>query len=283
MKKYIAIGIGLLFVLFGAPAIAQEVPQLMQTIPVQPITVSTDKTVNIIFPYEIKNVDRGTKDVLAQVTKGVLNILQLKAARIPFAPTNITVVTADGQLYSFLVSYAKDPTFLNLSFKVTGALDTAISDHPVRFIGGLPDEGTLKMDDSLLRHARPFLHISSGSERMVLSLRSIYYKDGLLWFLFRLHNNSLLSYIPARFRFAIKDNKRVKRGAIQALTETPVYSGILAPDYGRSSRYYLFAFQPFTLPKDKRMEVQVRELFGGRILELAVKHRVVLKTKWWKP
>ena len=44
-----------------------------------PLTIAVNKTTNLIFPYAIKSVDRGSADVLAQKAKGVENILLVKA------------------------------------------------------------------------------------------------------------------------------------------------------------------------------------------------------------
>src|SRR3546814_18758334 len=64
------------------------------------LSVSYDKTTNLVFPYNIKSVDRGTRDVLVQKARNVENVLQVKAGHEAFTETNLTVITADGHLYS---------------------------------------------------------------------------------------------------------------------------------------------------------------------------------------
>src|SRR5690606_26201082 len=78
----------------------------------QQIEVTFNKTSSLVFPALIKSVDRGSRDVLAQKAKGVENVLQLKAARPGFAETNLTVITADGEIQHFTVSYSKKPESL---------------------------------------------------------------------------------------------------------------------------------------------------------------------------
>lgn len=80
-----------------------------------PLTISQAKTTNIIFPQAIISVDRGSRYILAQKAKGVENILQVKAARDSFPETNLSVITADGRLNSFVVNYSSQPPALNLS------------------------------------------------------------------------------------------------------------------------------------------------------------------------
>ena len=54
----------------------------------QPLSISTDKTTSLIFPFPIKYVDRGTRDILVQPVKEDERILLVKAASKQFAETN---------------------------------------------------------------------------------------------------------------------------------------------------------------------------------------------------
>src|SRR5882724_6853233 len=73
------------------------------------LPVTTDKTISLIFPFPILHIDRGTKEILVQEIKESDNILLLKAGCRDFHPTNLSVLTSDGSLYSFLVSYDSTP------------------------------------------------------------------------------------------------------------------------------------------------------------------------------
>lgn len=98
-----------------------------------PLEITYFKTTNIIFPSAIMGVDRGSKDVLAQKAKGAANILQLKAARDSFPETNLTVITADGKLNSFVINYNPKPFVLNISMK-KGITKTVFSFHRDRLM-----------------------------------------------------------------------------------------------------------------------------------------------------
>ncbi|UZJ63934.1 DUF4138 domain-containing protein [Sphingobacterium sp. KU25419] len=80
------------------------------------IGVPYDRTVNLIFPYSIKSVDRGNSGVMVQKANGVENVLQLKAADQQFISTNLTVITGEGALYSFELRYDNNQHKVN--FKV---------------------------------------------------------------------------------------------------------------------------------------------------------------------
>src|SRR5690242_1372621 len=79
-----------------------------------PLSITTDKTTSLIFPFPIKYVDRGTKDVIVQPVKEDDRILLVKAATKQFAETNLSVVTGDGNVYEFTVNYVAQPAELVL-------------------------------------------------------------------------------------------------------------------------------------------------------------------------
>ena len=60
------------------------------------LCISTAKTTSLVFPFSIRHVDRGTKDILVQQVKEADNILLVKASSKNFSETNLSVVTEDG-------------------------------------------------------------------------------------------------------------------------------------------------------------------------------------------
>ena len=81
-----------------------------------PLGISEIKTIHIVFPFEIKEVDAGTSDVIVEITPSFNNVLKVKSAKSKdFTETNLTVLTGDGGLYSFITNYQKDPEILNIN------------------------------------------------------------------------------------------------------------------------------------------------------------------------
>ena len=75
----------------------------------RPLSITTNKTTSLIFPFAITHVDRGTSDVLVQPVTDNNKILLVKAAVQQFKETNLSVVTDDGNVYSFTVRYDEQP------------------------------------------------------------------------------------------------------------------------------------------------------------------------------
>src|SRR5689334_3417227 len=105
-------------------------------------SITTDKTTSLIFPFSIRHVDRGTRDILVQPVKEVDNILLVKAASKDFSETNLSVVTDDGSVYSFIITYKTRPDawvyYLPTNQKATlatyanGILDNGRSMHGIQ-------------------------------------------------------------------------------------------------------------------------------------------------------
>ena len=61
------------------------------------IEVTFSKTVHILFPSEVKYVDLGSYDIIADKATGVENVVRIKSAVKGFeGETNFSVITADG-------------------------------------------------------------------------------------------------------------------------------------------------------------------------------------------
>ena len=86
------------------------------------IEVTYNKTTNIVFPASILSIDRGSKDIIVEKATGVNNILRVKADSKDFEETNLSVITNDGKLFSFLVKYSNRPIYLTI-----GVSDATIS------------------------------------------------------------------------------------------------------------------------------------------------------------
>ncbi len=76
------------------------------------IEVCMNKTTSLIFPSAIVSIDRGSNEIMVQ--KSADNILKVKSVGDSLKETNLTVVTADGKLFSFLVKYNADPLHLSI-------------------------------------------------------------------------------------------------------------------------------------------------------------------------
>ncbi len=236
------------------------------------MNVCANKTSNLIFPAAIKSVDRGSAALLAQKAPGVENILQVKAGEQSFRETNLTVITADGQFYSFAVSYSSDPSTLNYSFIGDSSDKAMIKDQPLA-------EASFTTTSNTIKSKTHWLHKSTSDGKVKLSLNNMFSKDNLLWLEISITNKSPVTYAPAFARFFIRDTERAKRTAVQEVGLTPLFHTDFVEVRDGNTQLYVFAFKPFTVQGGKELTIQVGEEQSGRSLTLPLSHRTMQRIK----
>jgi len=280
MMKKISAMVTLLFMLLThVTVMAQDHAETItrSSIRPMPLAITFGKTTNLIFPYAIKSVDKGSKDVLAQIAKGVENILQIKAARQGFDETNLTVVTADARLYSYVLNYTSYPSELNIkmgnspNYPTSDALFSYKTDNEAK-VYDLAQQLILKKP--LIKNLR------SHRDDVGMSLSGVYNKEDKLYFQFALENSSNLDYTIESLRFFIRDLKQAKRTASQ---ENEIKALQVAGNSeiirGKSMQSIIVVLPKFTIPDKKAFYVQLMEQNGGRNLELRIKNKIIVDAK----
>jgi len=239
-----------------------------------PLAIAYEKTTNLVFPYAIKSVDRGSQSVLAQKAKGVENILQIKAGKEGFKETNLTVITAEGKLYCFLLNYAPQPSVLNLTF---GIEKPSVKD--AFFSSGDYNEGEIQAYSNSVSIEKKKVHgIKDKKYGMRFRLDGLFIRDNVMYYRIKMKNQSNINYDIDQLRFFIRDRKKAKRTATQELEIKPLYVLNNTPTIrGQSEHNFVFALPKFTIPDQKYLAVQLMEKNGGRHLELNVKDRKITK------
>jgi conjugative transposon TraN protein len=237
------------------------------------LDITNRKTTNLIFPYAIKSVDRGSKEVLVQKAKGVENILQIKSASDTLRETNLTVVCSDGTLYSFNVRYLANPTLLNLS------LGRVIQQTPQALFA--PNENNdAKIYDlaaQLTAKKQVIKNIKDHKDQITMRCNGIYIRDDIFYFQLFLENSSNINYTIDQLKFSIRDQKKPKRTASQEIPLEPLYiSGNAAIINSASDQAIVVAMPKFTIPDQKILIVQMTEKDGGRNLSIRVSNNQLI-------
>jgi len=237
------------------------------------LAIAYSKTTNIVFPNSILSVDRGSSDVLVQKAKGVENILQIKAAQHDFTETNLTVVTADGQLYSFVLNFDEKKPLLNL---VVGQ-KTSISEH----LGSteIENEAELKSYAEVAFYEKKKLrNVKDNKYNIKLQLNGLFIYEKVMYYRIKIANNSNVNYDISQLRFFIRDQKKAKRTASQEIEISPlyIYNNIELIE-GKSEVCLVFALPKFTIPDRKYLAIQLMEDQGGRHLELQLKNKKLMQ------
>lgn len=246
-----------------------------------PIPVTMDKMTNLIFPEAVQIGVKVSSGILAQKVRGVENVIELKAQQRGFPVTNLSVYGKDGRLYSFVLHYVADSDVLNFRVVVDTVGRGVIARWgPARVIvEGLPVGMTrLKASAAVLEGQKGFLHRQVQVSGIRLRLTGVYFRDSLEWMVIEIGDRTQIPLDFSYSRFSIEDRRHVKRTASQEYSLIPVYDAMSGSIDGHRAVRFAVGFQPFSVPRDKRLRVAVAGA-DGRTVELTIKSTVLLKAK----
>lgn len=225
----------------------------------QPLSISTDKTTSLVFPFPITYVDRGTKDILVQPVKDNDKILLVKAASKQFAETNLSVVTGDGNVYAFTVNYTAQPSVLVLHLPPIKSATISAYAHAI-----------------LNNPPKRIVKVEHGA--VITKVSGIYIKDDIIYCQLEIHNHSPLDFDIELLKFFIADKKISKRTPVQESELVPLYvAGNRSKVKAYNFTVVVVALDKFTIPDAKFLGIQILEKNGGRHFNMKVYNRQVLK------
>lgn len=264
-----------LFFLVSNPMFSQDINHVKASaISPYPLSITNEKTNNLIFPYAIISVDRGSKNILVQKAKNVENILQIKAGKKGFEETNLTVITADGKFYSFLLDYSENPSILNLDFN-----NAKQSKQDAFFSPEIFNEKELReYSKAAAVEKKKIRGIKDKAFGICFRLDGLFIHDNIILLRFNIANETNINYDIDQLRLYIRDQKKSKRTATQEIEISPILvHNNTATVTGQSDNTIVLVVPKFTIPDKKYLAVQLMEKNGGRNLELRVKNRKIVK------
>ncbi|SBV90982.1 Conjugative transposon TraN protein [uncultured Dysgonomonas sp.] len=257
-------------------------------IPPYALEVTFNKTVHVIFPAPIRYVDLGSADLLAAKADGTENVLRVKAALRDFSrESNLSVITEDGNYYTFNVKYADEP--VKLSVEMTDFLhDGEAVNRPNNalavYMQELGQESPLLvkliMQSIYKNNDREIKHIGSKRFGIQHTLKGVYTHNGLLYFHLQLKNSSNVPFNIDYITFKIVDKKVAKRTAIQEQVVWPLRAfNNLMEIGGKRTERMVFTLPKFTIPDDKMLVIELNEQSGGRHQRFTVDNADLVRAK----
>ena len=242
-------------------------------IPPHGLEITYDKTVHVIFPAPVRYVDLGSPNLIAGKADGAENVIRVKATTRHFRQeTNMSVITEDGNFYTFNVKYADEPLLLNVEMcdfihdgESVNRPNNAMEIYLTELDNESPRLVRLIMKSVHENDKRRIRHIGSKRFGVQFLLKGMYTHSDLLYFHTQVKNTSHVPFDVDFITFKIVDKKVVKRTAMQEQVIYPLRAyNYLTRANGRDSECTVFALPKFTIPDDKKLVVEMFEKQGGR-------------------
>lgn len=244
-----------------------------QMIPPHGLEITYDKTVHVIFPASIKYVDLGSTNLIAGKADGADNVIRVKATKKHFRDeTNMSVITEDGNFYTFNVKYADEPLLLNVEMcdfihdgETVNRPNNAMEIYLQELGSESPRLVSLIMKSIHKQDKRRIKHIGCKRFGVQFLLKGLYAHNDLLYFHTQVKNSTNLPFDVDFVTYKIVDKKVVKRTAMQEQVIYPLraYNYVTRVN-GTASECTVFALPKFTIPEDKKLVVEMYEKQGGR-------------------
>lgn len=242
-------------------------------IPPHGLEVTYNKTVHIIFPSAVSYVDLGSANLIAGKADGAENVIRVKSTVKDFrGETNLSVITDNGNFYTFNVRYSEEPLLLNVEMKdfihdgiKVNRPNNALDVYLTELGSESPKLVNIIMRSIHKENDREIKHIGCKRFGVQYLLKGIYTHNGLLYFHTEIKNQTNVPFDVDFITFKIVDKKVSKRTAIQEQVIFPLRAFNYAIRVaGKSKERTVFTMDKFTIPNDKQLVVEMQEKSGGR-------------------
>ena len=259
-----------------------------KVIPPYGLEVTFDKTVHIIFPAAVRYVDLGSTKIIAGKAEGAENVIRIKAAVRNFEDeTNFSVITDDGNFYSFNVRYVQEPEKLNIEMKelitkaAPGKTQTGAGDVYLKELGKEPPATVNLIMNTIYKNDKNDIkNISSKKYGVEFSIKGIYTNNGMLYFHSQIKNITNIPFDIDFITFKIVDRRVTKRTAVQEQVIIPLR--VLNNNQtirGKSVARSVFTLEKFTIADNKMLVIEIFEKNGGRHQSVMITNRNIVKAK----
>ncbi len=118
-------------------------------------------------------------------------------------------------------------------------------------------------------------------EGVRLKVKDLLICGDTLCYVLELRNQSPLSYTIAAMRYAVKDQKVIRRHAYQEISKTPLWVSGYRSRLGAGERLeWRVAFLQEALSKNQRFDITVYERHGARHLGVSIRWKRLLKARY---
>nr|WP_294991633.1 DUF4138 domain-containing protein [uncultured Sediminibacterium sp.] len=246
------------WILFGLLIIWAWVSEAQHLSPIQQLAVAVNRTTNLIFPAAIVSIDRGSANIIVQ--KSTDFVLRVKADTVFTDTTNLTVITSDGKLYSFLVLFSPSPNQLTMNLGAGEPLDKDTSLMAV----------VRKVQP--LRHNLYGIRYSAG--KVKLAVVGMYSTGFMLALQVCITNHSSLSFTVGKLRLRLVTTNTPRRSPVQEVEVVPllVEPTALKVNYKQAGLFtVLVPVSDMNARQD--LHITVHEQNGDRHLRVSIANR----------
>jgi conjugative transposon TraN protein len=239
-----------------------------------PLGICQDKTIHVVFGSAIKEIDAGSNAIIAQVTPSFANVLRIKSTvSTCFEETNLTVITADGSLYSFLCNYMENPEILNLRMES--------SPWGNMVLPGLSlSQNQIEANCQSILDKENFIK-NTGTKNLGIAcfVESIHNDKDLTYIKYKINNNSDMDFSREFVKLYVNDNASAKREVSQEEELQIIYEANSKTVDKNATAYFVVCTKRLNVAQSKSLEMEIYENKGARHMRFPISAEIVAKSR----
>lgn len=245
------------------------------------VSVNLYKSTQLIFQDKIVDYHVGTENVLIEVEIRE-NIAILKAVEEDdFVETNLYVSTKSGYHYNFIINYDQDPKnqtrLISLDNAIVKPTDYTILSKKEKITRNQEiEKGGIATQ--VVNDKRRVKRMFQQYDKIILRYVNHYYQDQKLYYKLEIENKSNQDFQIEFIKFfkRIKPKGSRKSDTRKAFIENQDYELLLGKDVigSDSKETYVYQFNKFSLNKEQKLLIDLKEKNGNRDMELLVDSRL---------
>lgn len=254
-----------------------------QTTVIDTIFANEHKTVSMFFPEPIRQGITGSSNFAFTYNREKQQYFGLLQAT-PGEDSNLLVISRNGDIYSYILSYAKKLNvlshFIDTTQRIGNEKRTSNFLKQNKLSETISDTIFKKQDTSdypklcaqLLKNPRPFNQVRYSKGVAIRMTKSIYYKNDV-FVVFEIHNKSQIDFnINTLNLFKINGSNK-RKASYQENFCTPTYKFNMAANVPKNTKVqFVYVYPKFTLGTHDKLIVRLDELNGSRDVELRLKN-----------
>lgn len=239
----------------------------------------------LFFPSKVRQGIVGSQNFVFSYSEEKPQYFGLLKA-IPGDSSNLLVLTQDGQIYSYVLSYKKNMPLFNYFIDPEESIG---NEKPIEkistsalaedFLKGEPHKEYLESKQRILKkRAVYYLKNSKGGiksrKKRGLKLtvnEMVYFKDEV-YLVLAMENQSGITFEPDYLNVYVSRGNRKRNASYQRLLQEPVYVHRFPKMiFHQKEQKFVLVFPKFTIGQNEKLELEVREKRGSRYLRMKFK------------
>lgn len=240
----------------------------------------------LFFPAKVRQGIVGSENFIFSYSEEKPRYFGLIKA-VPGTTSNLLVLTEDGQIYSYVLSYKEELSSFNYFIDSEKSIGNEKPTVKIPFSGLVkdtletkpPGEEFENSQSILKKRADYYLKNSKGviqsrkKRGLKLTVIDMVYFKNEVYLVLAIENLSGITFEPDYLDLYVTRGDRKRNASYQRLMQEPIYTHQFPKAiFHQQKQKFVLVFPKFTVGENEKLELELREKKGSRFIEMRLRH-----------